>query len=77
MLKLNQTIMTKEEKVELLKRVYKNGGQKSKGAVTGYTHAHKYYAKHKSGRRQLGYTIGNLLGNIDILTYHTISKIKK
>ena len=69
--------MTQQEKLALLKRVYKNGGQKSKGAATGYMHAHKYYDKHKSGRRQLGYTIGNLLGNIDILTYHTISKIKK
>ena len=69
--------MTNEEKAILLAKCYQEGGNTTKGYVDGLTHASIYYLKHKSGRRQAGYTIGNLIGNIGILTQHTISKIKK
>ena len=69
--------MTNEEKAILLIKAYQEGGNKTKGYIEGMTHASAYYLKHKSGRRQAGYTIGNLLANVEILTRHTISKIKK
>ena len=69
--------MTNEEKAILLIKAYQEGGNKTKGYIDGLAHADHYYHQHKSGRRQAGYTIGNLLGNVEILTRHTISKIKK
>ena len=69
--------MTNEEKAILLAKCYQKGGNKPKGFIDGMTHSAAYYLKHKSGRRQAGYTIGNLLANVEILTKHTISKIKK
>ncbi len=69
--------MTNQQKATLLAECYQEGGNKTKGFIDGMTHAAKYYHKHKSGRRQAGYTIGNLLANVEILTQHTISKIKK
>lgn len=69
--------MTNEEKAILIARCYQNGGNKTKGYIDGMTDAAKYYQQHKSGRRQAGYTIGNLIANVEILTKHTISKIKK
>ena len=69
--------MTNKEKAILLAKCYQEGGNKTKGYIDGLTHAAKYYHQHKSGRRQAGYTIGNLLANVEILTKHTISKIKK
>jgi len=59
--------MTNKEKAILLAKCYQDG----------LTDANLYYQKHKSGKRQAGYTIGNLISNIEILTKHTISKIKK
>ena len=69
--------MTNQEKAILLAKCYQKGGNKTKGYIDGMTDAAKYYHKHKSGRRQAGYTIGNLIANVEILTKHTISKIKK
>jgi hypothetical protein len=69
--------MSNEEKAILLQQMYQEEGNKTKGFIEGMTHAGAYYLKHKSGRRQAGYTIGNLLANVEILTRHTISKIKK
>lgn len=69
--------MTNQERAILFAKMYREGGNKTKGYVEGVTHAKIYYLKHKSGRRQAGYTIGNLLANVGILTQHTISKIKK
>ena len=69
--------MTNQEKAILLTKMYQEGGNKTKGFIDGMTHSAAYYLKHKSGRRQAGYTIGNLIANVEILTKHTISKIKK
>ena len=74
--KLNK-IMTNQEKAIFLSKMYQEGGNKTKGYIDGLTHAAIYYKQHKSGRRQAGYAVGNLLANVEILTRHTISKIKK
>lgn len=67
--------MTKKEKAKFLAKLYVNNAEE--GVNDGMNAAQAYYNVHKSGTRQYGYMVGNLFGNIEMLTRHTISKIKK
>lgn len=47
------------------------------GINDGIGSANLYYNTNKSGTKQYGYMLGNLFANMEIITRHTIRKIKK
>lgn len=71
------TTKQKQKLAEQMKRMYDEGGVKTKGFIDGTVMSAQYYNHHKSGKRQLGFAVGCGIANTEIIIKHLFNKVKK